>query len=112
MHMDPLNGRGVEPSDARHLLVGELAREPRTIRPTSTMYAAAVMMRRHHTDRLAVVDETGHVVGVISGHDLLRTVVLRGDLLRDLIDKQIAALGLPYVMPPSTCPASCCSPAR
>jgi osmotically-inducible protein OsmY len=37
------------------------------------------------------------VIGVVSGHDLLRTIVRRGDLLRELVDDQLAALDLPYV---------------
>jgi CBS domain-containing protein len=52
-------------------------------------------MRTHRRDRLAVVDGSDHVVGVITGHDLLRTLRRRGDLLRDIVDEQITALDLP-----------------
>jgi CBS domain-containing protein len=97
MHLGAPDDRAAEPSGPCHLLVGELARRPVTIRPTNTMHTAAVRMRRHRTDRLAVVDEPGHVVGVVSGHDLLRTIVRYGNLLSDLVHTQIAALALPYV---------------
>jgi CBS domain-containing protein len=97
MHLEPQSGPGTGPPSTRHLLVGQIARAPVTIPPTSTMHAAAVMMRRCDTDRLAVIDEPGHVIGVVSGHDLLRTIVRRGDLLGALVEQELAALDLPYV---------------
>jgi CBS domain-containing protein len=97
MHLRPHGEPPTDPTSVRHLLVGQMARAPVTIPPTSTMHDAAVTMRRHDTDRLAVVDEPEHVIGVVSGHDLLRTIVRRGDLLRELVDDQLAALDLPYV---------------
>jgi CBS domain-containing protein len=97
MHLCPPRDHVTEPNAARHLLVGEVARAPVTIQPTRTIHAAALMMRSHHTDRLAVVEKPDRVIGVVSGHDLLRTIVQRGDLLRELVEDQIAALDLPYV---------------
>jgi CBS domain-containing protein len=78
----------------RHVLVGEVCRPAVTINPTSTVDVAAARMREHDTDRLAVVDGPDHVSGVITGHDLLRAITRRGDLLQDIVDECIAALGL------------------
>ncbi|MBD0322807.1 MAG: CBS domain-containing protein [Aldersonia sp.] len=78
----------------RQILVGDVCRAPIRIAPYSTMRMAADMMRDHGTDRLVVVDNADHVMGVVTGHDLLRTVSRRGNLLSEIIDGHIAALGL------------------
>ena len=77
----------------RHVLVGEVSRPPVTIDTTSTVDVAAARMRDHDTDRLAVVDGPDHVSGVITGHDLLRAITRRGDLLQDIVDQRIRELG-------------------
>lgn len=86
-----------ESASPRHTLVGEVCRAAVTIQPNDTAAAAAARMRRHATDRLAVVKPARHVVGVVSGSDLLRTIVRRGDLLSEIVSEKIAALGLPHV---------------
>jgi CBS domain-containing protein len=95
MHLVPMEEDARQLPTARHILVREVCRGPVTISPTSTVQAAATKMRTHRRDRLAVVDGSDHVVGVITGHDLLRTLRRRGDLLRDIVDEQITALDLP-----------------
>jgi CBS domain-containing protein len=85
------------PRPPRHILVREICREAVTISPARPMGAAAARMRAHGTDRLVVVDRSGHVVGVVTGHDLLRTVAERGDLLREIVDERVAALDMPGV---------------
>jgi CBS domain-containing protein len=95
MHLLPANEHLHAPD--RHVLVGEACRPAITIDPRSTMDVAAALMRDHDTDRLAVIDRSHHVAGVITGHDLLRTITRRGDLLQDIVDERVAELGLPYV---------------
>ena len=93
MHLGPATDLTI----TRHTLAGEASRAAVTIHPADTMYAAAVVMRSHGTDRLAVVDEPDHVVGVLTGHDTLRTIIQHGDLLREVVDEQLAAIGMPDV---------------
>lgn len=78
----------------RHVLVGEVCRPAVKIDRTSTVAVAAARMRDHGTDRLAVVDRLDHVCGVITGHDLLRAITRRGDLLQDIVDERIRELGM------------------
>ena len=85
------------PRRTRHILVGEICRDAVTISPARVMHAAAARMRAHDTDRLVVVDEADQVIGVVTGHDLLRTIARRGDLLREIVDEQIAAMAVPQV---------------
>lgn len=95
MHLLPREHDGT--IEDRHILVGEVCRPAVTIAPASTMRAAADRMRDHGTDRLVVVEDSDHVIGVVTGHDLLRTVTRRGDLLHEIVNEQIVALGAPHV---------------
>lgn len=97
MHLLPPEGEPPADASARQTLVGDVCRRAVTITPDSTMRMAADLMRDRNTDRLVVVQDSEHVVGVVTGHDLLRTVSRRGNLLCEIIDEQIAALGLPDV---------------
>lgn len=78
---------------ARLVLVRHLVRPAVTIAPISPVHVAADRMRTHRTDRLVVVEHDVHVVGLVTGQDLLRTVTLQGNLLRKAVDGRIAALG-------------------
>jgi CBS domain-containing protein len=49
-----------------------------TVRPEATLAEAALLMDRHEVSYLPVVDESGHLLGVVSPRDLLR-VFLRPD---------------------------------
>lgn len=51
---------------------------PVTVRPETTIVAAARVMDSHRIKRLPVVDEAGRIIGVVSRPDLLR-VFLRSD---------------------------------
>lgn len=97
MHLLPADERLARVGPIRHILVGEVCRGAVTIPASSTMHEAAEAMRIHGTDRLAVVEEVGRVVGVVTGHDLLRTLARRGDLLREIVDEQIVTLDVPHV---------------
>ncbi|WP_119072829.1 CBS domain-containing protein [Aggregatilinea lenta] len=53
------------------MLVGEvMTREPVTVRPEDTLRAATARMQAANCRRLPVVDETGHVCGIITDRDL------------------------------------------
>jgi CBS domain-containing protein len=95
MHLVPKREGTRQLPAVRHILVREICRGPVTISPTSSVQAAATKMHTHRTDRLAVVDGGDHVVGIITGHDLLATLRRRGDLLREIIDELVTALDLP-----------------
>ena len=97
MHLLPAEPDAVTDTPSRHLLVGAVCRAAVTIAPDSTMRTAADMMRDHSTDRLVVVEASDHVIGVVTGHDRLRTITRRGDLLREIVDARIAALAAPDV---------------
>jgi CBS domain-containing protein len=97
MHLIPMGADSSPPPTTLHALIREVCRDPVTVEPTNTVETAATLMRTHHTDRLAVVDGPDHVVGVLTDHDLLRTLSQRGDLLREIVDAQITELGLPDV---------------
>ena len=96
MHLWSTADNTIDPS-ARHILVGDVSRAPVTIEPADSMREAALRMRQRNTDRLAVVKRPDRVIGVISSHDLLRTIARRGDLLLELVETQIAGMDLPFV---------------
>jgi CBS domain-containing protein len=97
MHLAPMDADSTPPPTTLHTLIREVCRDPVTVDPTDSVETAATLMRKHHTDRLAVVDGPDHVVGVITGHDLLRTLSQRGDLLRGIVNTQLATLDVPDV---------------
>ena len=97
MHLLPADEDGPVDVPTRQTLVGDVCREPVTITPGNTMRMAADTMRDRNTDRLVVVEDSDRVVGVVTGHDLLRTVSRRGNLLYEIIHQHIAALDLPDV---------------
>ncbi len=82
---------------ARLVLVRQLVRPAVTVAPASPVHVAADRMRAHGTDRLVVVERDVHVVGLVTGQDLLRTVTLQGNLLRKAVEARIAACGCPTV---------------
>jgi CBS domain-containing protein len=56
--------------------VGELmAPDPVVIRPDATMTDAATQMHDADISRLPVVDESGHVVGIVARGDVLRSLI-------------------------------------
>jgi CBS domain-containing protein len=64
---------------ARATTAGELmTAPPRTVSPDTPLTEAARTMARHSIDRLPVTDAGGHLVGIITRHDLLQ-VFLRPD---------------------------------
>jgi CBS domain-containing protein len=91
MHLLPVDDVITAPA-GRPILVGEASRAAVTIAPDATMRAAADRMREHDTDRLVVVEDADHVIGVVTGNDLLRTITRRGNLLRKVVEQQVAAL--------------------
>lgn len=97
MHLLPPHTDVDADAPARQTLVGDICRDAVPIAPSSTMRQAADLMRDRNTDRLVVVEDADHVIGVVTGHDLLRTVSRRGNLLCEIIEQHIAALDLPDV---------------
>jgi CBS domain-containing protein len=58
-----------------------------TIAANASTVAAARLMDEHGIKRLAVVDETGHLLGVVSRHDLLKVFVRKdADIAREVRD--------------------------
>jgi CBS domain-containing protein len=56
--------------------VGEvMTTDPITCRPNDTLEQVATLMHDHHVDRLPVVDDAGHVAGIITRGDLVRAMV-------------------------------------
>jgi CBS domain-containing protein len=52
---------------------GEIMREPvATVRPDATLAEAARLMNRHEVSYLPVLEESGHLLGVVTSRDLLR----------------------------------------
>ena len=68
------------------LTAGALMTAPAiTISPDATIPAAARLMNTHHLRRLAVVDEEGKLVGIVSRRDLLSTFLRPDDdLIHDV----------------------------
>lgn len=93
MHLLPVHDEVITAPAGRPILVGEACRAAVTITADATMRTAADLMRERGIDRLVVVEDADHVIGVVTGHDLLRTITRRGDLLREVVEQQIAALG-------------------
>lgn len=62
---------GESPLVAADLMTGEVV----TVRPETNLAAAAHLMAQQRLNPLPVVDAAGHVVGIISRADLLRTVI-------------------------------------
>jgi len=97
MHLLPVDDDVITAPAGRPILVGEACRAAVTIAPDATMRTAADRMREHDTDRLVVVEDADHVIGVVTGHDLLRTITRRGNLLLEVVEQQVVALGAAHV---------------
>ncbi|MFJ9535974.1 CBS domain-containing protein [Streptomyces sp. NPDC101225] len=67
-----------------------------TATPEQYVTEAARAMREHRVERLPVVDDEDHLVGIVTRGDLLR-VFLRADeeLRRDVLDQVTRGLGVP-----------------
>ncbi|WP_171116089.1 MULTISPECIES: CBS domain-containing protein [Streptomyces] len=67
-----------------------------TARPQWSVVEAARAMARHHVKRLPVVDDAGHLVGIISRGDLLHVFLRRDPTIREEImtDVLTRTLGL------------------
>lgn len=77
---------------AEHLM----SRPALTATPEQYVTEAARVMREHRVERLPVVDDKDHLVGIVTRGDLLR-VFLRTDdeLRRDVIDQVTRGVGVP-----------------
>jgi len=49
-----------------------------TVHPDSSIMDAAQLMSKHHLSGLPVVDDNGHLVGIVTEHDLLRRPIGSG----------------------------------
>lgn len=86
------------PRKQRHpaLTAGELMTSPAiTVRPHTTIPAAARLMTTHHVRRLPVVDDKGRLLGIVSRRDLLRVFLrpdedIKADILQ-VLDETLAA---------------------
>ncbi len=67
---------------------------PVTIGPGASLYDALVLMRSHDITGLPVVDEAGRVLGVVSQHDLARTLSVPVNLsgVKGLLDILMVAI--------------------
>jgi len=85
--------REASPSDATTLSIWELnylwaqltvakimSHDILTIRPDDTVYDAAKLMLEHKISGLPVIDETGHLLGMITESDIFRMVIRLGVL--------------------------------
>jgi CBS domain-containing protein len=59
-----------------------------TVQPRASLTAAAKLLESEHVKRLPVVDDLGHLVGIVSRRDLL-TVYLRPDdaIRQDIVEE-------------------------
>jgi CBS domain-containing protein len=79
----------LERAKAEARTAGELMTSPViTIHPDARLGAAAMLMNEHHIRRLAVIDESGHLIGIVGRADLLK-VFLRPD---DEIASEVAGV--------------------
>jgi CBS domain-containing protein len=60
-----------------------------TARPEWSLVEAARVMERHHVKRLAVVDEAGTLVGIVSRSDLLRVFLRHDSAIREEIRREV-----------------------
>ncbi|WP_046470303.1 CBS domain-containing protein [Allosalinactinospora lopnorensis] len=81
-----LGSRGSAQRKARAENARELmTRDVVTVGPEETVVAAARVMARHDVKQLPIVDERGHLAGMLSRRDLLRVFVRPdGDIARDI----------------------------
>ncbi len=68
-----------------------IKREPITIRPTSTLGEAALLMRNQKIGCLPVLDDTGALVGIITKTDLLAILVEELKARRSVEPSSVAA---------------------
>ncbi|MBA3541520.1 MAG: CBS domain-containing protein, partial [Deltaproteobacteria bacterium] len=59
-----------------------MTRSVHTCQPTDTLAAAAKLMWEHDIGALPVVDQVGHVVGMITDRDACMAAYTRGDALQ------------------------------
>jgi CBS domain-containing protein len=89
-------GHGLRPHQHWALTAGELMSAPAiTIGPDATIADAARAMHAHRVRRLPVIDEDGHLLGIISRRDLL-SVFVRPDSdvaaeVREVFDEVLGA---------------------
>jgi CBS domain-containing protein len=86
--MSPSNRKRARAEDAE----GLMSRTVFTARPDWSVVEAARMMDRHHVKRLPVVDETDHLVGIVSRSDLLRVFLrtdraIRGEIVSEVLHR-------------------------
>jgi CBS domain-containing protein len=60
---------------------------PATVSPTSSVAAAERVMREHGCHHVPVVEEDGRLVGMVSGHDLIKALVLGTDAEPELLSQ-------------------------
>lgn len=59
-------------------VVGDvMSREPHTVGPEENLETAATLMHTHDVSRLPVVDEEGHLLGILARGDIIRAMVAR-----------------------------------
>jgi CBS domain-containing protein len=69
---------------------GEIMREPvATVRPDATLAEAARLMDRHEVSYLPVVQESGHLLGVVTPRDLLRVFLRPEEDIRAQIEQDV-----------------------
>ncbi|MGC0418136.1 CBS domain-containing protein [Embleya sp. AB8] len=80
----PRHTRG-EGHTARELMTSPVV----TVDPLSSTLRGARLMDRHHVKRLPVVDSAGHLVGIVSRCDLLRTFLRPDPEIRAEIEQDV-----------------------
>lgn len=77
------HGAGTEPDKAKALTAMDLMTSPAiTAAPRELAASAAVRMQLRGVRRLPVVDEDGHLLGIVSRRDLLRPYLRRDEEIR------------------------------
>lgn len=95
----PLRRTGKDPKKASARTAGEAMTSPAlTIGPRRNVGEAARTMIEHGVNRLPVVDDAGHLVGIVTRADLVRTFARPDEEIRREIEQEVV-LGMLWIPP-------------
>ncbi|MBA4417584.1 MAG: histidine kinase [Syntrophus sp. (in: bacteria)] len=77
-----------------------------SVSPDALVYKALQLMQDEEVGALAVVDENGNLIGIVSERDYARKVILEGRSSKETFTKEIMSEKL-YVVSPSTTVDEC-----
>lgn len=73
--LDPLFGRGTSALTSAQVVADVMSRNVATVRPDLSLAAAARLMATRRVKRLPVMDDDGHLVGIVSRADVMKAFV-------------------------------------